>query len=385
MFAFGNLVTAMLATAALTGCTTEPEVAGSAPFVGKPDAVLPGVLRASGLSVKDLDADAAMDFAVLAGNAGTLSIFFGAKAPPETRRDRLTIEVGASASGFTLADFNEDRIDDIAVVQHDAGEIWIFLGVGNRSFGEPVRVQLTTAKPHAHRVTAADMNMDGHLDLVLAESDDNAVWVLLGDGKGGFEPSAGGPFPTANHPYVVATADFNGDRHTDVATPNWYGKSVSVLLGDGKGGFKTAPGSPLTGFTGPTSLAAGDLTGDGKIDLALGNDDSRVIQILVGDGRGAFTLGSVPGLQAPDECFAPTLADLNGDGRLDVIANAQNGARTLSYWINLGNSVFGPANTLSCPQSPSTICIADWNGDGSADLLVGTETGEKTLVWYGRR
>ncbi len=157
------------------------------------------------------------------------------------------------------------------------------------------------------------------------------------------------------------------------------------IAGNGKGGFKTAPGSPITGFQGPTSLEAGDLTGDGKVDLALGNDDSSVIQILVGDGRGRFAVGAVPKLQARDECFAPTLADLNGDGKLDVIANAQNEARTLSYWINLGNDRFGPANVLSCPESPSTICIADWNGDGVMDLLAGTETAERTLVWFGKR
>ena len=83
--------------------------------------------------------------------------------------------------------------------------------------------------------------------------------------------------------------------------------------------------------------------------------------------------------------FAATLADFNGDGKLDVVANAQNGAQTLSYWINLGGGKFSPADALACTASASTICVADLNGDGIPDLAVGTDDGDKTLIWFGKK
>jgi hypothetical protein len=221
--------------------------------------------------------------------------------------------------------------------------------------------------------------------LLIAQADDNRAWTLLGDGKGGFSPSSGAPWPTGNHPYVVAVADFNGDGQADFATPNWYGKSVSVFLGDGTGQFRGAPGSPLTGFKAPTSLDAGDLTGDGRVDLALGNDDSSEVQILVGDGTGAFAVAKAPALQAHAECFAPTLADLNQDGRLDVVATAQNNATTISYWINLGRGQFSPPQALSCAGTATTLCAADLNGDGVQDLAVGMDKAEQTLIWFGKK
>jgi hypothetical protein len=381
---YAGCITSAMATAPLSGCSSESAMEVAAPFQGKPDWILPGARRAAGLSRQDMNRDGRADIVVLAGNAGKLTVFFGRGEKKFDTRDRTDLEVGASASGFALADLNEDGKYDIAVSQHDANEIWLFLGKGNKSFEEPKRIRIPVTKPHAHRIIARDINRDRHLDLLLAQADDNGVWALLGDGKGGFAPSPGSPAPTGNHPYVICAADFNGDSKLDVATPNWYGKSVSVFLGDGTGSFKSAPRSPIAGFKGPTTLEAGDLTGDGLIDLALGNDDSSEVQILVGDGKGGFSVHRVP-LRARDECFAPTLADFNRDGKLDIVANAQNGARTFSYWLNLGDGKFSPPYSLDCAASASSVCVADWNGDGVPDLAVGTDNDDKTLVWLGKK
>lgn len=253
------------------------------------------------------------------------------------------------------------------------------------SFGSRVLIRVPVTRPHLHMLLTADANRDHHADLLLAQSDDNRAWVLLGDGKGGFAPSSGSPIPTGDHPYVVAASDLNGDGHLDFATPNWYGKSVSVFLGDGSGRFREAPKSPIGGFAAPTAIAAGDLTGDGAVDLAVGNDDSSRLQILVGDGKGCFAAGAVPDLESRGDCFAPIVADMTGDGRLDVIATAVNGAQTFNYWTNLGDGGFSPGHALPCPSVASRICVADVNGDGAADLAAGTWDEAKVHIWLGRK
>jgi hypothetical protein len=352
-----------------------------APFEGPPSLTLPGVHKASGLACEDLNADGKLDIIVLSTQDPAVLIMLG-KDGGYSVSTRLA--VGPSAGNFATGDFNEDKKTDIAVCHHDVAEIWIFLGKGNAEFANAQRVSVPAKKPHLHMLETADVNGDKHVDLLLAQSDDNEAWVLLGDGKGGFSPSAGSPLKTGNHAYVVVAEDFNGDGKVDFATPNWHGKSISVFLGDGKGGFKKAPGSPLTGFTAPITLAAGDLTGDGKTDLALGNDDADRVQILAGDGSGRFSVGAVPDLVAKDPCISPVLADLNGDGKLDVIVSSVNEAPTFGYWLNLGEGKFSPAHTLSLPGMASRILVLDFNGDRKMDLLVGAWNEPRILVWYGK-
>lgn len=352
------------------------------PFAGAADLVVSGVAQTAGLLGADVDKDGRTDLLALSGATARLTVLLNR---PDGFRAAGEVDAGATATGCATGDFNGDGEVDVAVPHHDNDEIWLLLGKGAGAFEAPRKVRVPVTKPHAHMLLVADADEDGRADLLLAQADDNTVWVLVGDGKGGFQPGSGSPISTGNHPYVVAASDFNGDGHLDVATPNWYGKSVSVFLGDGKGRFREAPNSPVGGFTGPAALSTADLSGDGAVDLAVGNDDSNRVQILVGDGSGAFAGGVVADLVATADCLAPIAADLTGDGRLDVIATAVNGAATFSYWVNLGGGRFSPPHTLPCAAVASRICVADLNGDKVADLAAGTWDEAKVLIWLGRK
>ncbi len=120
-------------------------------------------------------------------------------------------------------------------------------------------------------------------------------------------------------------------------------------------------------------------------NAALGNDDCNKVQILVGDGKGSFAVGAVPDLEARGDCFAPIAVDLTGDGRLDVIATAVNGAQTFSYWSNLGGGRFSPGHALPCASVASRICVTDLNGDGEPDLAVGAWEEAKVQIWLGKK
>lgn len=375
---FGCFV--VLVFAPIVSCSRPNSIQVFRPFDGPANLELPGVAQTAGLCIADLDKDGRPDLVALSGATARLKVLLD-------RGDRylspVELDAGASASGCATGDFNGDGEIDVAVCHHDNDEIWLFFGVGGGTFAGPKKVHVPVTKPHAHMLLVADSNGDRVADLLLAQADDNKAWVLVGDGKGEFQPGSGSPIFTGNHPYTITASDFNGDGHLDFATPNWYGKSVSAFLGDGKGRFKEAPNSPIGGFSGPTALSAADLTGDGKIDLALGNDDSNRVQILVGDGKGAFVAGVASDLQAQADCFAPILADITGDGKLDVIATGVNDAPTLSYWINLGGGNFSPAHALRCTPVATRICVADLNGDSVPDLVVGAWDEAKIMVWFG--
>src|SRR5437870_2934965 len=110
----------------------------------------------------------------------------------------------------------------------------------------PFRAIHLRVATHPTMVTVADVNKDGHPDILAANGGSGNVSVYLGDGKGGFAQAAGSPFSAGQNPADIATADFNGDGILDVVIANHGVKTVAALLGNGKGQFSFAPGLPLS-------------------------------------------------------------------------------------------------------------------------------------------
>ena len=228
------------------------------------------------------------------------------------------------------------------------------------------------AGTHAGVLAAADLNHDRRPDLIVADSEDGAVTVLLNDGGGRFHPAPGSPFKCGPQPNDFAVADFNRDGHTDLAIVNTQTPFISIFLGDGRGGFHPAPGSPVRteSYPHPHGVAAGDFSGAGAIDLMTDSWGRNQIEMLVGDGRGGFALGPFFNVgKRPYQRLRA--ADLNGDGKADIVTTNLDGD-SVSVLLGGGRGSFreAPGSPFKTAPAPWAVEIADVNRDGKPDLVV---------------
>jgi hypothetical protein len=181
--------------------------------------------------------------------------------------------------------------------------------------------------------------------------------------------------PTPTYCGSVAVADFNGDGKPDldlgIASRTIYGYTTNallVLLGNGDGTFTATPDVPVVGFV--TSILVADLNGDGKQDLVLKMealpDTSPSIQVLLGNGDGTFIVGQT---FTPPNAASIAVGDFNGDGIPDLAVTNET-INTVSIYLGNGDGTFTLNGTETTGSGPFGITTGDFNGDGKLDLAV---------------
>jgi uncharacterized protein (TIGR03437 family) len=325
-----------------------------------------------------------MFLSVLAAGAFGQPPAFGPASSLPTQKVPLAI---------TTADFNGDGFQDIAIANTAAATISVLLGAGNGKFSSAVSANLPSTCPAAY-LTNGDFTGAASPDL-LTVCALGAIVVLPNTGAGTFgkplSTSLPGPGWIGNlllgsiHP---AIADFNGDGHLDLAVPTFDISSTTagwyLLLGKGNGSFQAPAPLPFSSFV-PLSLAAGDFNGDGKADLVAGVADSSgnpSFEFAAGNGDGTF--------QSPTMISVPTtigslilVADVNGDGNLDVVFAGSSLVTNLLSLITpsfmgesgvtvfLGDGKGGFQMSFNATESSymSGAALADVTLDGKLDII----------------
>jgi hypothetical protein len=181
----------------------------------------------------------------------------------------------------------------------------------------------------------------------------------------------------------VAVADVNGDGRLDLAVANYsYGASagsVSVLLGNGNGTFQGAVNFAVGSI--PVSVAVADVNGDGRPDLVTANQSGNSVSVLLGNGNGTFQSAVNFGVGSSPRSVA--VADVNGDGRPDLVT-ANFGSGSVSVLLGNGNGTFHSAVNFYA-SSPVSGAVADVNGDGRPDLVAASFGGANVSVLLGNR
>jgi flagellin-like hook-associated protein FlgL len=228
---------------------------------------------------------------------------------------------------------------------------------------------------NANSVFAADLNGDGNLDLIIANSGDNSVTIALGNGNGTFNSET--QVGTGNNSSSAIAYDLNGDGKIDLISSDTGDGTISILLGNGNGTF-IARATTSSGAQ-PGYLRSSDLNGDGKLDLVTANSSTNTGSILLGNGNGTFlTRTTIATGSTPYSIFS---ADINGDGKIDLIS-ADDGTTTASIFLGNGNGTFLARSTVRVGSGPLTVISVDLNGDGKLDL-VSSEDSETVSILLG--
>jgi VCBS repeat protein len=233
----------------------------------------------------------------------------------------------------------------------------------------------------------ADLTGNGVPDLVIANAENNAVGVMLGDGSGGF--AAPRWFPVVGQVWYVAySADFNGDGHPDLLIPTEtvppaqtlegrLPNAVEILTGDGQGDFS---GSPPVLLPEPGPVDVGDFTGDGDEDVVgepdgcEGGDNEHKFYLLLGNGHGGLVPGATYTSSQSGGC-GYIVGDFTGDGREDLLSRelfaGPGEEEAITVLPGEGNGSFGlPIATPTAHIGGFVVAAGDLNADGTTDLLV---------------
>ena len=304
--------------------------------------------------------------------------------------------VGDDPQAVVAADFNNDGRLDLATANSTANSVSVLLGNPDGTF-QPAQNSPTGTGPRS--VAVGDFDGDGKLDLATANLSDGSF--LKGDGLGGFAAPAS--IDTGSSPSSVAVGDFNADGKMDLAVgghtsyyiPPWSGcgyygcyggggywvdqPAVSVLLGNGTGGFGAPTSQSLGGYgyDSTTIVAVADLNGDGLSDLAAATYNGTSVFL----GTGATGLSPNPIYSSGPATRSLVVADATGDGKLDLVAaNTYIGGVSVLLGNGLGNFAFDSARMYNVGATVQSAGVADFNGDGEADIATANADGSVSVL-----
>ena len=221
--------------------------------------------------------------------------------------------------------------------------------------------------PQPGGVATGDFDGDGDVDLATGIRFPDRVVVMLNDGAGGFTPGPVIDYPLHSEPEEVVAGDLDGDGDVDLAVILRFLSEVRIALNQGGGVFTHGDTSPI-GANG-RGMDIDDHDGDGDLDLAVANRGSHTATVLTNDGAGNFSSAT---LASPGEPRAAAFGDLDGDGDLELAVTNNDGFNVRLFRNDAG--VFSEWQVLStAPNQAEGVVIADLDNDGNMDIATGAE------------
>jgi hypothetical protein len=350
----------------------------------------------------DFNHDGHMDWVVSNGGANTLWLYLG--NGDGTAQPPVIIPLkGQSPVAVAAADLRGSGNLDLIVAEADSGEVGVLLGNGDGTFG----VETTYYVPGAPIcLLIDDFNGDGHKDIVVGMSGNTNVGLLAllpGDGTGRFGPPVYEPYDSPSTDYFypgaslmagnLAEADLDGDGFPDLVVNETDGTSPGVYayLNQKDGTFKISQLVDLPAFDQPSNVGLGDVNGDGCADLVV-TRTSGMAYLHLGNCDGTFQnpFGGLP-LAVGDIAGGLQLADVNGDGKLDIVTSSvvfldfrssgDQPGNVLSVFLGDGHGNFSNAKVYRGWPSMYSFALADLNGDGHPDVVAASQDADLVSIF----
>ncbi|MBK9386008.1 MAG: VCBS repeat-containing protein [Planctomycetes bacterium] len=283
-------------------------------------------------------------------------------------------EVLLQTYGVFAADLDGDGAPDLSAVNEQSDDVRVLRNDGCGGYVRSSRHRMPSgSRPSTNE--GADFNGDGRIDLVVGDLLGDSISVLMGNGSGGYGPAQ--TYPTGVMPRGLCVLDLEGDGDLDIATANRSSSNVGLHRNRGDGTFDPVQFIDGGGF-GETAIAAGDANGDGWADLWVANFTSNTVATLMNDGQGSFTALSWANVGARPWSIA--LGDLDGDGDFDAVT-CDSAANQASILRGGGGGHIGLVTSVPVGSFPLAVDLGDLEGDGDLDLVVSTYAGASYTLW----
>ncbi|HET9252737.1 MAG TPA: VCBS repeat-containing protein, partial [Candidatus Eisenbacteria bacterium] len=323
------------------------------------------------VAIGDLDGDGQADIAASHFDGTTVTVLSDLPDPPTPYYTG-----GRNHSSVVLGDLNGDGRPDMAAPNGAASfpQATVFTSLPGGGFSAADYGAPRTARS----IATGDVDGDGRIDLVVANTgasplvNPGTVSVLPALPGGGYGTNT--DYAVGVNPAEIKLSDLDGDGWLDIVTANTSSHDVSVLMGQPGGTFGAETRYPTAG-SGPAGLGVGDLDGDGRPDLAVLNATTRTISVMVGLGAGSF--GAPTLLPTPTLPGNPVaIGDVNGDGMPDMaiasrVSTTPGTIGVASIYLGIGGGVFAPRTDYLAGPGVTSVAIGDLDGDGVLDLAAG--------------
>ncbi|CAF2835608.1 unnamed protein product [Rotaria sp. Silwood2] len=321
------------------------------------------------LVVGDFNKDNQLDIAVANYGTDNIGIFLGYGNGTFASQKTYTTTRNSNPSSIAVGDLNNDNHLDIIVANYGTGKIGIFFGYENGTFAVQTTFSISSnCRPH--HITVGYFDKDNQLDVVVVDSENDQVHILLQYDNRTFATITTYDGISGSRPFFVAAADFDKDNQSDIVIANYDTNNALVFSK-----YFITPSTRQTNYivgkdSHPSSVVTFDFNNDGRLDLMVNkvNDDSLLI--LTGNDNGTFEQAAKysTGYKSAPKCLC--IGDLNNDNRMDIIS-ANYGSDSVGILLAQDNGTFSYVTTyfVGYGSKPWSVAVGDFNNDSRLDIV----------------